>query len=72
MKMTIAGQIKTLERKIKQNEVQYDLERKAGKISPLSTENLDKYEYLNGEDQDYKPSAVEKAEFEYYPLSSFS
>ena len=31
MKMTIAGQIKTLERKIKQNEVQYDLKRKAVK-----------------------------------------
>ena len=29
--MTVAGQIKILDRKIKQNEVQYDLDRKAVK-----------------------------------------
>ena len=32
-----------------QNEAQYDLDRKADKISALSSNNLDKYEYLNGE-----------------------
>ena len=34
-KMTIPDQITTLDRKIKQNKVQYDLERKAAKISAL-------------------------------------
>ena len=34
----------------------------------MSEEDLDKYEYLTGEGVDYKPSAAEKAKFEYYPL----
>ena len=29
---------------------------------------MDKYEYLTGEDLDYKSSAVEKPKFEYSPL----
>ena len=29
-----------------QNEAQYDLDRKAAKMSALSSKNLDKYEYL--------------------------
>ena len=33
-----------------QNEVQYDLGRKAAKISALFSNNLDKYEYLTSED----------------------
>ena len=66
--MTVTDQIKILNRKIKQNEAQYDLDRKAAKISALSSENLDKYEYLTGEDLGYKPSVVEKAKFEYPPL----
>ena len=33
-----------------QNEAQYDLDRKADKISALSSNNLDKYEYLTGKD----------------------
>ena len=33
-----------------QNEAQYDLDRKAAKISALSSNNLDNYEYLTGED----------------------
>ena len=32
--------------KIMQNEAQYDLDRKAAKISALFSNNLDKYEYL--------------------------
>ena len=67
--MTVTDQIKILNRKIKQNEEQYDLDRKAAKISALSSKNLDKYEYLTGEDLDLKPSTVEQAEFEYSPLS---
>ena len=66
--MTVADQIKILDRKIKQNEAQYDLDRKSAKITAYSSNNLDKHEYLTGEDLDYKPSAVEKTKFEYSPL----
>ena len=51
-----------------QNEVQYDLDRKAAKISALSSNNLDKYEYLTGEDLSLKPNTIEQARFEYSPL----
>ena len=51
-----------------QNEAQYDLDRKAAKISALSCNNLDKYEYLTGEDLGLKPSSIEQTKFEYSPL----
>ena len=51
-----------------QNEAQYDLDRKAAKISALSSNNLDKYEYLTGEDFGLKPSTIEQAKFEYSSL----
>ena len=51
-----------------QNEAQYDLDRKAAKISVLSFNNLDKYECLTGEDLGLKPSVVEQVKFEYSPL----
>ena len=66
--MTVTDQIKILNRKIKQNESQYDLDREAAKISALSSNNLDKYEYLTGEDLGLKPSTVDQAKFEYSPL----
>ena len=66
--MTVTNQIRILNRKIKQNEAQYDLYRKAAKIFALSSTNLDKYEYLTGEDLGLKPSTVEKAKLEYSPL----
>ena len=49
IKMTVNDQIKILDRKIMQNEAQYDLDRKAAKISALSSNNLGKYEYLTCE-----------------------
>ena len=67
--MTITDQIKILNRKIMQNEAQYDLDRKAAKISALPSNNLDKYEYLTGEDFGLKPITIEQARFEYSPLS---
>ena len=66
--MTVTDQIKILNKKIKQNEAQYDWDRKSAKISALSSNNLDKYVYLTGEDLGLKPSTVEKAEFEYSSL----
>ena len=66
--MTITNQIKILNRKIMQNEEQYDLDRKAAKISALPSNNLDKYEYLTGEDLGLKPSTIGQTKFEYPPL----
>ena len=69
--MTVTDQIKILDRKIMQNEAQYDLDRKVAKTSALSSNNLDKYEYLTGEDLDLKPSTIEQVRFEYSPLGKF-
>ena len=66
--MTITDQIKILDRKIMQNEAQYDLDRKAAKISPLLFNNLEKYENLTGEDLGLRPSTVEQAKLEYSNL----
>ena len=57
--MTVTDQIRILNRKIMQNEAKYDLDRKVAKISAFSSNNLDKYEYLTGEDLGLKPSTVE-------------
>ena len=51
-----------------QNEAQYGLDRKAAKISALSSNNVDKYEYLTGEDLGLKPSTIEQTKFQYSPL----
>ena len=66
--MTINEQIKILDNKIRSNQAQYDLDRQNAKISVLSSGELDKYEYLTGEDFGYKPDVVQKAKFEYSPL----
>ena len=66
--MTVTDQIEILDRKIKQNESHYDLDREAAKISALSSNNLDKYELLTVEDLGLKPSAIEQTKFEYLPL----
>ena len=42
--MTVTNQIKILDRKIKQSQAQYGLDRKAAKISALPSGNMDKYE----------------------------
>ena len=69
--MTVTDQIKSLNRKNKQNEA-YNLERKAAEISALSYKNLDKYEYLIVEDLGLKPTTIEKAKIEYSPLGKIS
>ena len=68
--MAITDQIKILNKKIKQNESQYDVDIKAAEIFALSSKNLDKYELLTGEDLDLKPSTVAQAKFEYSPLGN--
>ena len=66
--MTVTVQIKILDRKIMQNQAQYDLDRKAAEVSALSSNNLDKYESLTGEDLSLKSNTIEQARFEYSPL----
>ena len=66
--MTINEQIKILDNKIRSNQAQYDLDRQNAKISGLSCGDLDKYEYLIGENLGCKPDVVQKAKFEYSPL----
>ena len=68
--MTKIDQLKIIDNKIKANKAQYDLERKNAEISAKSSGELDKYEYLTGEDLVYKPDAVQKAKFEYSPLGN--
>ena len=63
--MTKFDQIKILDNKIKANKAQYMLDRKNAEISAKSSGELDKYEYLTGEDLDYKPDALTPAKFEY-------
>ena len=63
IKMTITDQINVLNKKILKNEAQYDLDRKAAKVSALSSNNLDKYEYLTGEYLGLKPNTIEQARF---------
>ena len=62
--MTITDQIKILNKKILQNEAKHNLDRKTAKISALSSNNLDKYEYLTAEDLGLKPNTIEQARFE--------
>ena len=65
MKTTLTEQFKILDDKIKANKAQYDLDRETAKISALSTGELEKYEYLTGEDLAYKPKVLA---FQYSPL----
>ena len=67
--MTVTDQIKMLDRKIKQNKAQYDLDRKAAKISALSSGILDIGTYFILENLNYKSSTVEQTKFDYSPLS---
>ena len=65
MKMTLSDECKTLDVKIKANQVQYNLGREAVKISALSSKDLlEKHEYLTGEDLGHRPSVLEKTKFE--------
>ena len=67
--MTITDRITILDKKIVQNEAQYNLDKKkAAIISAQSSKNLDKVEYLTGKDLGLKPDTIEQARFEYSPL----
>ena len=60
----------TIEDQIKDEKLQYDINREAAKISALSSGNLDKYEYLTGEEilPSSQQQIIQQAKFNYSPL----
>ena len=60
----------TTEGKIKDEKLQYDINREAAKISTLSSGKIDKYEYLTGEEilPSNQQQITEQAKITYSPL----
>ena len=60
----------TTEDQVKDEKLQYDINREAAKISALSSGKIDKYEYLTGEDilPSNQQHIIEQAKFTYSPL----
>ena len=60
----------TIEDKIKDEKLQYDINREAAKISALSSGKIDKYEYLTGEEilPSNQQQIIQQAKFTYSPL----
>ena len=60
----------TIEDQIKNEKLQYDINRDAAKISALSSDKIDKYEYLTGEEilPSNEQQIIEQAKFTYSPL----
>ena len=60
----------TINDQIRDEQLKYDINREASKISALSSRNIQKYEYLT--DEDILPSnqqqIIEKVKFTYSPL----
>ena len=61
----------TIEDQIKDEKLQYDINREAAKISALSSGKIDKYEYLTGEEilPSNQQQIIEQAKFTYSPLA---
>ena len=55
---------------IRDEKLQYDINRKTAKISALSSSNIQKYEYLTGEDilPPNQQQIIEQTKFTYSPL----
>ena len=62
----------TIEDQIRDEKLQYDINREAAKISALSSGNIDKYGYLTGEEilPSNQQQIIEQAKFT-YSLFSF-
>ena len=60
----------TIEGQIKDEKLQYDINREAAKISALSSGRIDKYEYLTGEEilPLNQQQIIQQAKFNYSPL----
>ena len=66
--MTRKEQNKILDDKIESNKNQYKVDILNAEISAFSSGDLNKYEFLTRKDLKYKPNAVDKARFEFFPL----
>ena len=62
----------TIEDQIRVEKIQYDINRKASKISALSSGKIEKYEYLTGEEilPSNQQQIIEQAKFTYSPLGN--
>ena len=60
----------TIEDQIKDEKLQYDINRETAKMSALSSGKLDKYEYLTGEEilPSNQQQIIQQAKFTYSPL----
>ena len=60
----------TINNQIKDEKLQYDINRESAKISALSSGKLHKYEYLTGEDilPSTQQQIIEQTKFTYFPL----
>ena len=60
----------TIEDKIRDEKLQYDIKREAAKISALTSGKIDKFEYLTGEQilPSNQRQIIEQAKFAYSPL----
>ena len=60
----------TINDQIRDEKIQYDINREAAKISALSSGKIRKYEYLTGEDilPSNQQQIIEQAKFTYSPL----
>ena len=60
----------TIDDHIRDEKLQYDINREATKISALSCGKIDKYEYLTGEDilVSNQKQIIEQAKFAFSPL----
>ena len=60
----------TIEDQIKDEKLQYDINKEAAKISALSSGKIDKYEYLTGEEilPSNQQQIIQQAKFTYSPL----
>ena len=60
----------TIEDQIKDEKLQYDINREAAKISALLSGKIDKYEYLTGEEilPSNQQQIIQQAKFSYSPL----
>ena len=60
----------TVEDQIRDEKLQYDINRDAAKISALSSNKIDKYEYLTGEDilLSNQQQIIEQTRFTFSPL----
>ena len=60
----------TIEDQIKDEQLQYDINKEVAKISALSSGKLDKYEYLTGEEilPSDQQQIIQQANFNYSPL----